>query len=82
MLQRRVQTPREHFFHIRPVLLDDGKPCAVAAGAIRHDVVVAEGAFVDGADRADCCFGTLVVVVGLEGYAEQAERFKGVGELQ
>ena len=33
-----------------PVFAGDAEPDAVAEGAVGHEVVVAEGAFVDGAD--------------------------------
>ena len=36
-------------FYLRPFFVRDGEPDAVAGGAVGHDVVVAEGAFVLGA---------------------------------
>jgi hypothetical protein len=51
-------------------------------GAVGHDEVVAEGAFVDGTDGADGGLGALVGGVGLEADAEQVKGFEGVGELE
>ena len=52
-----------------PVFADDAEPDAVAVGAVGHEVVVAEGAFVEGADGFHGALGSQVFVVGLEGYA-------------
>ena len=65
-----------------PVFLGDAEPEAVAGGAVGHEVVVAEGAFVEGADGFDGVLGAEVFVVGLEGYAVEVEGFEGVGELE
>jgi len=44
--------------------------------------VVAEGAFVDGADGFHGVLGLQIFVVGLESYAVEVEGFEGVGELE
>ena len=44
--------------------------------------MVADGAFVDGADGLEGQLGFLVGGVGFEAYAEQVERVEGVGELE
>jgi hypothetical protein len=65
-----------------PVFAGDAEPDAVAEGAVGHEVVVAEGAFVDGADGLHGVLRLQVFVVGLESYAVEVEGFEGVGELE
>ena len=69
----------EEVFGGGPVFADDAEPGTVAVGAVGHDEVVAEGAFVDAADGAHGGLGLLVVVVGFEGYAVEVEGFEGEG---
>lgn len=65
-----------------PVFADDGEPDAVAVGAVGHEVVVAEGAFVGGSEFAEGGLRLFVLVVGLEGYAVEVEGVEGVVELE
>ena len=65
-----------------PVFAGDAEPDAVAEGVVGHEVVVAEGAFVDGADGLHGVLGLQVFVVGFESYSVEVEGFEGVGELE
>ena len=80
-LERRVEAAVEKVFHLRPLGADDGEPRAVAVGAVRHEHVAAEGAFVDSSDGLDGGLRAVVVGVGLESDADKVERLEGVGEL-
>ena len=64
-----VEAGLEIGFYLGPVFADDAEPDAVARGVVGHEVVVAEGSFVLGADGLHGVLGLQVFVVGLEGYA-------------